>query len=144
MNLRHLRSHHSSKWLAGGLAFATVLGLGSMAAAEVRTPIAAPIVIQGTSGGSQSSSCGFIGAAPSEVVQVTEPFAALRFRVEGGAGTTLLIQGPGGRDQCVMADSLADGIIEVTGVWDQGSYALFVGEQTQANRQSYTLSIVQE
>ncbi|MBE9100431.1 hypothetical protein [Vacuolonema iberomarrocanum] len=143
MNTRHILSHRPLRWLAGGLAMVTLLGMGGAAYAEVQTPINNPVVVRGTSGGSQSSSCGFIGS-PSQVVQVTESFAALRFRVEGGDGTTLLIRGPGGSNRCVMADSLAGGVIEVSGVWDQGRYTLFVGEQNQAGNSSYTLSVVQE
>lgn len=144
MNLRHILSHRPLKWLASGLAMATLLGMGSAAYADVQTPINSAVVVRGTSGGSQSSSCGFIGAAPSQVVRVTESFAALRFRVEGGDSMTLLIQGPNGRNQCVMADSLAGGVIEVTGVWDQGRYTLFVGEQNPSRTNPYTLSVVQE
>jgi len=142
--MQRILSHRPFRWLAGGVAMVTLLSMGGAVYADVQTPINNTVVVQGTSGGSQSSSCGFISGSPSQVVRVTEPFAALRFRVEGGDSTTLLIQGPDGRNQCVMADSLAGGVIEVTGVWDQGRYTLFVGEQNQARTNPYTLSVVQE
>lgn len=107
----------------------------------VQTPLRTPVVVSGTAGGPQSSSCGFVPRTPNQVVQVTEPFTSLRFKVQGNGQLTLLISGPGGRNQCVMA---VDGNIEAPGVWERGTYSLFVGDRSQAGGSRFTLTVSQE
>lgn len=108
----------------------------------VQTPLRSAVVVNGTASSTSSGQCGFIAAAPTQVVQVTEAFTSLRFSVQGEGAPTLLITGPGGRSQCVMADSFSGGKIEVPGVWERGSYSLFVGDRA-AGSHPYTLSISQ-
>lgn len=108
----------------------------------IQTPLRSPVTVQGNSGGSQSNnSCrGFMfSGTPSQVVRVTESMASLRFRVEGQGQLALLITGPG-NPICIPASGNA---INVPGVWQQGSYSVFVGDRPNTSN-SFTLSITQE
>lgn len=128
-------------WLVVSTALSMTLA-ATAAFADVQTPLRSPIVISGTSGGNQSSQCGSIANAPNQTVRVTESFAPLRFRVESAGEPTLLITSAGGRNQCVMADSFSGGTIEVPGVWEQGTYSVYVGDRS-GGRHSFTLTITQ-
>jgi len=139
------RSHRVwQRWARVPVAVVTALALASGVQAQVQTPVSSPVVVRGSSGGPQSSSCGFVPAAPSQTVRVSEPFAALRFEVQSQSTSTLMITGPGGRSQCARASDFSGGVIEVTGVWEQGTYSLFVGERNQGTRNPFTLTIVPE
>lgn len=120
---------------------AATLSFGSFAQGQpVQTPLASPITVSGSSTASQAGQCGFTGSAPSQVVVVNQP-TPLSFRVKSQGQPTLLIAGPVNR--CVMADTQANGEINVPGVWEQGTYSLFVGNVNQGNY-PYTLSITPE
>ena len=140
------RSHHI-KW-AGlpTLVAAMVLALATSATAQMRTPLSSEVSARGNSGGAQSSSCGFIGSF-SQTIQVTESFTGLRIRVQSDSSSatpTLFIQGPGGRNQCARADSFSQGLIEVSGVWEQGTYTVHVGEPTAGAAHAVRLSVLQQ
>ncbi|MBD1909565.1 MULTISPECIES: hypothetical protein [unclassified Leptolyngbya] len=134
----------SKKWVSVPASLAMMLTLAGAVYAQVQTPINSTVVVRGNSGGSQSSSCGFIPGAPVQTVRVSEQFAALRFEVQSQNTSTLLITGPGGRSQCARASDFSGGAIEVTGVWEQGTYSLFVGERNQGVRNPFTLSVLPE
>lgn len=134
----------SMKWVSVPAALAMMITLAGAVYAQVQTPISSTVVVRGNSGGAQSSSCGFIAATPVQTVRVSEQFAALRFQVQGQNTSTLLITGPGGRSQCARASDFSGGTIEVTGVWEQGTYSLFVGERNQGTRNPFTLSVLPE
>jgi hypothetical protein len=106
----------------------------------VQTPLASPVTISGNSGGGQSSQCGFISNTPSQVIVVNQP-TPLRFKLQGQGQPTLWITGP--IDRCVMADGLSNGEIELPGVWEPGTYSVYVGDLAQGSH-PYTLSITQE
>lgn len=128
------------RWLAIPAALAAVFTLAPAAQSNpVQTPLATPVTVTGSSGGSQSSQCGFIPGNPSQVVVVNQP-TSLRFKLQGQGQPTLMIQGPVNR--CVMADQFSGGVIDVPGVWEQGTYSVFVGDRTQTSH-PYTLSITQ-
>jgi hypothetical protein len=128
-------------WMMLPTAIAATLAIASAVYGNpVQTPLSAPITVSGTSGGSQSSQCGFIPAEPSQVIVVDQP-SPLRIKLQGQGQPTLWITGPSNR--CVMADSAAGGTIEVPGVWEQGTYSVFVGDMAQGSH-PYTLSITQE
>jgi hypothetical protein len=130
-------------WAVIPTALAIALATATSAYSDtVQTPLQSPVVVNGNSGGSQSGACGFVANAPSQVVVVNQP-TPLRFTVQGQGQPTLLITGPGGRTQCVMADSFSGGNIEVPGVWNPGTYSVFVGNRTNGSF-PYTLSINQE
>lgn len=128
------------RWLAIPAALAALFSPVPAAHSNpVRTPLAAPVTVTGSSGGSQSSQCGFIPGSPTQVVVVNQP-TSLRFKLQGQGQPTLLIQGPVNR--CVMADQFSGGMIDVPGVWQQGTYSVFVGDRAQTSH-PYTLSITQ-
>ncbi len=102
-----------------------------------------PLVVSGTSGGSQTrSGCGTVSATPNHVIRLSQDFSYLRFKVEGGGQPTLFIESPSG-NTCIPADSLSGGIIEAPGYWEQGTYSLYVGNLA-GSQHRYTLSITQQ
>ncbi|HEY9661189.1 MAG TPA: hypothetical protein V6C65_22275 [Allocoleopsis sp.] len=122
-------------------ALAATLALSLVAHAQpIQTPLATPVTVSGSSGGAQASECGYIPGAPSQVITVNQP-TPLRFKLQGQGQPTLWITGPVNR--CVMADSLSGGTIELPGMWEQGTYSVYVGDTSQ-NSYPYTLSITQE
>jgi len=127
------------RWMLLPTAIAATFAMATLAAAQVQTPLTAAVTVSGSSGQVQSQ-CGFIANAPSQVVVVNQP-TPLRFKVQSQGQPTLWIKGP--VDRCVMADGAAGGNIEVPGVWAQGTYSVYVGNQAQAG-QPYTLSIIPE
>ncbi|NEQ24328.1 MAG: hypothetical protein F6K28_35445 [Microcoleus sp. SIO2G3] len=129
-------------WFALPTAIALALGLSGTAIANpVQTPLRAPVVVSGNASGGQSGQCGFVSGTPTQVVQVTEDFTSLRFSVQGSGQPTLMVTG-GGRNQCVMADRFSQGAIAIPGVWERGTYSVFVGDRTQGSH-PFTLSITQ-
>jgi len=109
----------------------------------IRTPISTSVTVQGNSGGNQSSQCGFISRSPNHRLIVTEPLVSLRFTLEGSGEPTIVIQNEQGRRECVMADQLSSGTIELPGAWEEGRYDIFIGDRT-GNSHNYTLVIDQE
>ena len=101
-----------------------------------------PLVINGKSGGSQKTNCGFIAAKPNQVIQIAESLPYLRLTVEGTGKPTLLIDGPGGRF-CVLADNYSGSKPEISGFWNPGRYSLHIGDISQG-KYTYTLSISQQ
>ena len=132
-----------SKWFVVPTALATFLTLTGQASSQtIRTPLQSPIQVSGVSGGSRSSSCGFISNTPSQVLQVTEPFAPLDIQVSSTGDFTLFISGPDGFNECVMANNYDQGVINAPGLLNQGTYSIFVGDRNgQSN--PYQLSIQQ-
>lgn len=121
-----------------------VLTIGSAAKAQsvTRTPLSAPVELTGQSGGSESSTCGNINPAASQVVRITEPFASLDFKVQSQGDYTLLITGPGGFKECVFAHNYDGGVIQAPGLLNQGEYQVYVGDR-RGESHPYTLSISQ-
>lgn len=132
------------RWMVVPITLATVLSVAGVAnAGTSETPLQSPVVVNGTSGGPQSSQCGYIAGSPNQVVRVTQPLTPIRFRVQGAGEPTLLINGPNGRSQCVLADSYSGGTIEVPGVWEPGTYSVYIGDRARGSH-PFTLSITQE
>lgn len=101
-----------------------------------------PLVVNGTSGGSQANTnCGVTGATPNHQVNLGGNFNYLRFSVQSSGQPTLLIEGPSG-SSCIQADSLSGGKIQAPGYWEQGLYKISIGNRTEGQH-SYTLSITQ-
>jgi hypothetical protein len=130
----------SIDWMLIPTALAATLALTSVASADtVQTPLAAAVTVSGSSGQTQSQ-CGFNAGSPTQVVVVNQP-TPLRFKVQSQGQPTLWITGP--VERCVMTDGSAGGNIEVPGVWQPGTYSVYVGNQVQGG-QPYTLSIIPE
>jgi len=129
-------------WLIFPSVLAGILAIAPIAHSNpIQTPLANAVTVTGNSGGSQSSQCGFISSTPSQVVVVSQP-TPLRFKVVQGAGQpTLRISGP--VNQCAMAEGSSGGTIEIPGVWQPGTYSIFVGDRAQGSY-PYTLSISPE
>ncbi|WP_416670978.1 hypothetical protein [Egbenema bharatensis] len=128
-------------WFVFPTALAATLAIATTVQGNpVQTPLSAPVTVNGSSGGGQASQCGFISGTPSQVIVVNQP-TALRFKLEAQGQPTLWIAGP--VDRCVMADGLSGGQIELPGVWEPGTYSIYVGDLAQGSH-PYTLSITQE
>lgn len=124
-------------WTILPTALAATLATITFARAQtVQTPLAQPVTVNGSSGQVQSE-CGFNTGSPAQVVVVNQP-TPLRFALQGEGQPTLWIKGPVSR--CVMTPGTS---IEAAGVWDQGTYSIFVGNQQQG-AYAYTLSIIPE
>lgn len=102
-----------------------------------------PLVVKGKSGGEKSSDCGNIAATPSQIIEVTEALPYLRFSVASEGQPTLLIEGPGKRHFCVLADTEAGESPEISGYWEAGKYSLYIGDRA-SGQHPYTLSISQK
>jgi hypothetical protein len=131
--------------LVTALSLGTANSLGAVAQAQstVRTPLAAPVQLTGTTGGSQAdATCGNIDPAAGQIVQVTEAFASLNFEVQSAGDYTLLITGPNGFQECVFAHNYDGGVIKSPGLLNQGDYRVYVGDR-RGESHPYTLSITQ-
>ncbi len=140
MTLQHV---FRASVLLGAIAASSLVSTSAVYADTIRTPINATMAVQGSSGGNQSSQCGFIANTPNHQLIITQPLASLRFTLEGGGQPTIMIQNAQGRGECVMADQLSSGVIELPGVWEEGRYSIFIGDRTGGSHR-YTLSVTQE
>lgn len=100
-----------------------------------------PQVLQGVSGGSKASDCGYVTEAASQVIKVTEPIPYLRLSVKGAGQPTLLVDGPTGRF-CALSDNYSQKPPEMSGFWMVGTYSVYVGNRTP-ERVPYQLSVSQ-
>jgi hypothetical protein len=99
--------------------------------------------IEGLSGGStDSQGCGFIPDSPSYKMNLATRIDYLRFSVEAAGGQpTLLVVGPNADDSfCVLGDQGSGLKPEISGVWEAGSYQIYVGDRSQ-DRHKFTLSV---
>lgn len=127
-------------WMLLPTTLAATFAMITFASAQTaQTPLASPVTVSGSSGQVQSQ-CGFNAGTPTQVLVVNQP-TPLRFRLQGEGKPTLWITGP--VDRCVMADDFSGGNIEVPGMWQQGTYSVYAGNQSQGNY-PYTLSIIPE
>ncbi|MEB3337928.1 MAG: hypothetical protein VKJ46_10725 [Leptolyngbyaceae bacterium] len=93
--------------------------------------------VSGTSGGTvKAKGCaGYIAGNPNHVIKLAEA-SDLRFSLQGAGEPTLLINGPGGRTVCVMAEP--GGKIEIPGLGEAGNYSVYVGDRVQG-RHPYSI-----
>lgn len=101
-----------------------------------------PMVVNGTSGGSQQTDCGYIAPEANQVLRVSDRINYLRITVESAGSPTLLVNGPGGRF-CILADNTSGDQPEISGVWETGDYSIFVGDR-EGGQHPYTLSLTQK
>ena len=102
--------------------------------------------IRGNSGGPiDSKNCGFVAATPSYTVSLSERMDYMRILVETNGGQpTLLIIGPKAEDSfCVLGDMNAGLKPEISGVWEPGTYQVYVGDRS-GGRHRFTLNISTE
>ncbi len=126
------------------LALVATLSMGSVASAQqiVQPPLSSPLELTGQTGGPEASACGNIDPRASQTIKVTESFTSLNFQVESEGDFTLLITGPNGFRECVLADNSTGGGIEAPGLLTEGEYQVFVGDR-KGERHPYTLLITQ-
>ncbi|BAZ44299.1 hypothetical protein NIES4102_13070 [Chondrocystis sp. NIES-4102] len=89
-------------------------------------------IIQGQSGGLvDSKGCGFIASSPNYEMNLEQRIDYLRLTVQTTGGQpTLLVLGPRGGDSfCVLGDELSGLKPEISGVWEAGSYQIYVGDR---------------
>lgn len=128
-------------WTILPTALAATLTTATFVMAQtIQTPLPSTVTVTGSSGGGQQSQCGFIPGSPSQVINVQAP-TPLRFKLQAQGQPTLWITGPVNR--CGMSDNYSGGNIEVPGVWQPGTYQVFVGDLNQGSH-PYTLSIIPE
>lgn len=132
------------RWMPWTTLSAAALLAGAIALpaqADINAPINSAVNRSGnivvSAGNAQS--CGLVPSQPVEVIHVTEAFASLQFTLDSSSGATLWITG-NGQNQCLYADSFSNGLIQLPGVWDQGTYSVYVGNRSAGNH-SYQLTI---
>lgn len=128
-------------------ALVLVSGTAAYGQAIHQTPLAQPIQTGETVGVARQSNCGFLTAAPIQVLQVNEPFVSLDITVNGNSNNnpnnlSLLIEGSNGFRECLTSDPYNPGSIKAPGLLNQGRYAFYIGN-SQAGSVTYSLSIRQ-
>lgn len=122
----------------------TLFALGTVAPASFGETVALsnsspnPLQLSGTSGGPRDSKdCGFVSAAPNQVLDVRDRLDSARLEVSASGGQpTLLVDGPSGRF-CILA---AGNQLQMPGILKPGRYEVRVGDRGgEAHR--YTLSV---
>jgi hypothetical protein len=76
------------------------------------------------------------------VISLAQPVPYLRFTIQSEGEPILIIEGPGGRF-CVLADNYSGDNPEISGLWDAGTYNVYIGNRTPGDY-SYTLQISQQ
>ncbi len=100
-------------------------------------------LIRGSSGGPVNSvNCGFIANSPNYTINLPERVDYMRITVQAvGGQPTLLVVGPQANDSfCVLGDRGAGLQPEISGVWEPGTYNIFIGDRT-GTQHKFTLNI---
>jgi hypothetical protein len=114
----------------------------SLAQAVAQTPLAQPLQIQGSVSPSQPSACGVLPTEPTQVLEVTEDFAAISIATSGSPGLTLFVEGPNGFSECHITSDVA-GTINAPGLLNRGRYRFYVGNANPVAT-SYQLTLSQD
>lgn len=101
-----------------------------------------PLEFTQTLTGETTLNCDSTPAIANWVISLTQPIPYLRFSIQSEGEPILIIEGPGGRF-CVLADNYSGDNPEISGLWDAGTYNIYVGNRTPGNY-SYTLQISQQ
>ncbi len=100
-------------------------------------------VIQGSSGGPINSvNCGFIANSPNYTINLPQRVDYMRITVQAvGGQPTLLVVGPQANDSfCVLGDRGSGLQPEISGVWEPGTYNIFIGDRN-GTQHKFTLNI---
>jgi len=123
---------------------ALVVG-GTTAVARAETLTVSPsssetLTASGRSGGPVASdNCGAIAQSPNQTLRVTERVDRMKLQVRAQGGQpTLLVRGPEG-EFCALASEFSGGP-QMSGIWQAGTYRIYVGEQGQGSH-PYTLRL---
>ena len=120
----------------------SLLKLGELALAIPQGDLIAQ-VIQGNSGGPvKSGNCGFIAKSPNYSLNLPQRVDYMRITVQAvGGQPTLLVVGPQANDSfCVLGDRGSGLQPEISGVWEPGTYNIFIGDRT-GTRHQFKLNI---
>ncbi|MGB2924505.1 MAG: hypothetical protein WBB82_04335 [Limnothrix sp.] len=109
-------------------------------------------VIKGNAGGNvDSAGCGWMGSAPNHTFTVSNAgIVSMKLSVTDANGGstqpyTLMIKSatdPNAAPFCAIADSFSNAKAEIGGVWNPGTYQVFVGNfETQNKKSAYQLNI---
>ena len=108
---------------------ASLLIATAVAAAPTAAVYGQSAEISGTSGGAQTSAeCGFVPAQPDHSFNITQSAASVSIEVSGTGDYTLLMVGPDGSRECILAHDFDGGAIQSRGLYKQGTYHLYVGD----------------
>ena len=127
------------------------IALASVLASPFLPAIAAPTLtapLQGTetvtvTATNQAAPCNSPNNQPEAVtIQVTGGLTSLNFDVSGNGGqpTLRVVNKSNGDETCVMADNLSGSQVELSAAWDNGTYAVYVGDRN-GEAHTFTLSI---
>lgn len=100
------------------------------------------IEVIGTSGGPQSSDCGFVPDVSDYSFNITQSAASVSIEVAGTNDYTLLMVGPDNSRECIIAHDFNGGAIQSRGLYTTGTYELFVGDLDGAGA-PFTLTVQQ-
>ncbi|MCC0177259.1 hypothetical protein I4641_09750 [Waterburya agarophytonicola K14] len=95
-------------------------------------------IIKGQSGGSiDSQGCGFIASRPNHQMKLNQRVDYMRLTVQSDGGQpTLLVLGPNSGDSfCVLGDEISGLKPEISGVWEEGNYDIYVGDRSGQQHQ---------
>lgn len=135
-------------WLAFGMKTTMLLIIVASTFGNSAT-IAAPKsdtynqTIRGNSGGPvDSKNCGFVAHNPSYTISLSNRIDYMRMFVEvNGGQPTLLVIGPKAEDSfCVLGDMNTGLNPEISGVWEAGTYNVYIGDR-YGERHQFTLRI---
>lgn len=132
---------HSTAMLSAALLTLTAVAGPVVAQSTAQTPLSNPVQVSGSVTPSRPSNCGVLADSAAQVLQVQEDFTSINIAVNGSAGLTLFIQGPGGFTEC-HTTSGTTGTINAPGLMNQGSYSFFIGNSNPVAT-SYTLTLSQ-
>ncbi|MFH7241231.1 MAG: hypothetical protein ACHWZW_00110 [Spirulina sp.] len=114
----------------------------SLAQAVAQTPLVQPLQIQGSVRPSQPSTCGVLPTEPTQVLEVTEDFAAISIATSGSPGLTLFVEGPNGFSECHITSDAA-GTVNAPGLLNRGRYRFYVGNANPVPT-AYQLTLSQD
>jgi hypothetical protein len=92
--------------------------------------------------GQNTLNCDSTPTRANWVISLAQPVPYLRFTIQSQGEPVLIIDGPGGRF-CVLADNYSGENPEISGLWDTGTYNIYIGNSTPGDY-SYTLQISQQ
>ena len=136
---------YRGQWAFIPIAFASILAapiLPALAAPKLTAPLQGTETVTVTST-TQAAPCNAPNTQPEAVtIQVTGGLTSLDFDVSGNGGqpTLRVVNKSSGDETCVTADNLSGSQVELSAAWDDGTYAVYVGDRNGESH-TFTLSI---
>lgn len=133
---------YRGQWGFIPIALVAVMAMPSLAAPRLNTPLQGTETITVTST-NQAAPCNRPNTQPEAVtIQVTGGLTSLDFDVSGNGGqpTLRVVNKSNGDETCVTADNLSGSQVELSAAWDDGNYAVYVGDRNGESH-TFTLSI---